>query len=227
MEAQEQECFSERSRLRPDQFYPLNVSREELTSQALDGMHAVMIGGAGEYSATRDYPWTPSLFDVVYRARDRKLPVFGSCWGHQILARAFGGEVIYDGARAELGCGLVELTPEGQRDELFGTLPQRFRVNMGHHDRVSRMPEDAVELAFNASQRFQAFRMADAPIYGTQFHSELDADRERERVIAYRDYYAELAPEDAFQGVLASLADTTDVDHLLHDFVKSFIVDGT
>ena len=36
---------------------------------------------------------------------------------------------------------------------------------------------DGVELAISDTQPHQAFRMAGKPMYGTQFHSELDARR--------------------------------------------------
>lgn len=90
---------------------------------------------------------------------------------------------------------------------------------MGHHDRVRRLPPGAVELAAN-DQPHQAFRLRRAPVYGTQFHSELDADRERERLIHYRDHYREDLPSaEEFEAVLNSLAPTTAVDGLLHRFL--------
>ena len=223
MVAQEQVCFLERCRLEPGQLRSVNVVRERLHAGLLDGADALLIGGAGEYSATEDYAWMADLLDVVREATDRGLPTFGSCWGHQVIARALGGEVIYDGDRAELGCLPVELTEAGQRDELFRGFPARFQANMGHHDRVSRLPPGAVELAFNASQRNQAFRMGGKPVYGTQFHSELDAERERERLLCYRPFYTEIETEEEFQAILAGLADTTEVDHLLHDFLLTFV----
>ena len=71
-----------------------------------------------------------------------------------------------------------------------------------------------------------AFEAITAPVYGTQFHSELDADAERERLIAYRDYYVEeLGSEEQLQSTIASLADTTEVDHLLHDFLRVCVCD--
>lgn len=220
---QEQTCFLERCRLEPHQLTSFNVVRARPHPGLLDGADTLMIGGAGEYSATQDYAWMTDLLALVQAATRRSLPTFGSCWGHQVIARALGGEVIYDGARAELGCLDVELTAAGRTDELLNGFPARFRANMGHHDRVTVLPPDAVELAFNALQRNQAFRIKGKPIYGTQFHSELDAERERERLLCYRPFYTEIETEEEFQAILAGLADTTEVDHLLHDFLLTFV----
>ncbi len=225
IERQEQRCFVERCRLRIDQFRPVNVVRDLLDLDLLDGIDAVMIGGAGEYSVTRDYAWTEPLLALIRETADRDLPLFGSCWGHQLIARAFGGEVRFDPEHAEFGSRFVKLTEAGEKDHLLRDFPPCFRANMGHHDRVTRLPENAVELAFNASQRNQAFRIAGKPIYGSQFHSELDAERERERLLRYRaNYIEELGSEERFQEILASLVETSEVDHLLHDFLQKFVV---
>lgn len=224
MEMQEQTCFLERCRLSPDQLATANVIRDPLQPTLLDSVDALMIGGAGAYSAMNDYPWMPALLDLIREAAGRHVPTFGSCWGHQVIARAFGGTVVHDSARAELGCGSVRLTDAGQRDPLFERFPPQFKANMGHHDRVVDLPPNAVELAAN-EQPNQAFRIDGVPIYGTQFHSELDAERERERLIAYRDFYREDMPDEAeFQAVLDDLAETTEVDHLLFDFLTTFAV---
>lgn len=221
MEAQERACFVERCRIEEAQLTTCSTIRDALTPDLLDGYDALLIGGAGEYSAYEDHPWTPALLELVRVAGERRLPTFGSCWGHQVIARTFGGSVIYDTERAELGACDMQLTDAALSDPLFGAYPRHFLANTGHHDRVAHLPEGAVELAFNASQRNQAFRMHDRPMYGTQFHSELDADAERERLIAYRDYYSEEMGSDVlFQTTLASLADTTEVDHLLYDFLR-------
>ncbi len=225
IERQEQECFLERCRLRREQLATINVVREPVAPEALDGFDALMIGGAGEYSALDTPAWMPPLLETLRAAVRRHLPTFGSCWGHQLLARAFGGRVVHDPDRAELGSGEVELTAAGRTDPLFSRFPRRFTVNMGHHDRVAELPPNAVELAFNASQRNQAFRLAGRPVYGTQFHSELDAARERERLVAYRSYYkADLPTEAEFQRVLDDLKEVTEVDDLLYDFLMTFVV---
>jgi hypothetical protein len=74
--------------------------------------------------------------------------------------------VIHDVDRAEMGCHHVELTEAGQEDELFKDFPTSFMANMGHHDRVSVLPENGIELAFNQTQPNEAFRIRNKPIYG-------------------------------------------------------------
>lgn len=221
---QEQVCFVERCRVPHEQFRIVNVGRGDVPApDHLDDVDAVLIGGAGKFSAADDYEWTPAVLAFIRRVVDEGLPLFGSCWGHQIIARALGGRVVYDPERSELGCGWVSLTDAALKDPLFHRFPRRFQANMGHHDRVVELPPTAVELAHN-DQRYQAFRLADAPVYGTQFHSELDAERERERILVYREYYRDALPdEETVQRVLKNLADTTEVDHLLYDFLTTFV----
>jgi len=216
---EEQESFRARCGLGPDAFLLTNALRDDLSPALLDGVDAVMIGGAGAYSVTMTYDWTPALIDLCHACADRGIPLFGSCWGHQFIARAFGGEVVHDPDRAEMGTHEVVLTDAGHADPLFGTLPNRFATQMGHQDRVARLPAGAVELATNDRAPHQAFRLGDAPIYGTQFHTELDEETERQRLLAYRDHYAEMADEAAFQSVLDTLRPSPEADDLLRRFL--------
>lgn len=225
IELQEQECFLERCRIDPRQLRAVNVLRDDIRPELLRGFDALMIGGAGEFSATEDYPWMGPVLDLVRYAYEIDFPTFGSCWGHQLIARALGGRIIHDSELAELGCHPVSLTDAGRDDPLFGNFPDRFLANMGHHDRVEMLPPDAVELAVSDTQPHQAFRMDGRRMYGTQFHSELDAFRERQRLYAYRDHYPEIAADESFQAVLNNLADTSAVDNLLHDFLVKCVLD--
>ena len=225
MEIQEQECFVERTRLEWSQVVSLNVAHSDLSELSLNEYDVLLIGGAGEYSATADYPWMNDLLKLIQTAYDNKFPTFGSCWGHQVIARALGGTVIHDPGLSEMGCLPISLTEAGEVDRLFTDFPASFLANMGHHDRVTELPKDAVQLAVSDTQPNEAFRMLDAPMYGTQFHSELDAHRERERLIRYRPLYKSALPtEEVYQKVMSSLAETTEVDHLMHDFLLKFVV---
>lgn len=222
--SQEQDCFIERCLIGGHQLYPVNAPDRFKEVIRLSDFDAMMIGGAGEYSATQDYEWTPFVVDLIKQAYERSLPTFGSCWGHQMIARALGGEVRYDREKTEMGCHWIELNESGMSDELFGAFPRRFKANMGHHDRVTKLPPDAIELAVSDTQPYQAFRLAGKPMYGTQFHSELDAQREKDRLYAYRDHYDEVETEAEFQSIIDGLAETTEVDGLLHQFLMKFVL---
>jgi GMP synthase (glutamine-hydrolysing) len=130
-------------------------------------------------------------------------------------------------SQAELGCLPIFLTDAGKADPLFASFPSQFDANMGHHDRVLDLPPDAIELAIGRTQPNEAFRMVGKPIYGTQFHSELDAAREKDRLIRYRPYYRDEMPdEEQFNRIVQSLRETTEVDHLMADFLKLFVVES-
>jgi GMP synthase (glutamine-hydrolysing) len=189
-ERQEQLCFLERTGLAPEQLVSINlVERSRLGWTDVRGADAVMIGGAGSHSVTRTYAFTAALTEVVLRLVDEGRPLFGSCWGHQFLAKALGGLVITDPYRGEVGTFAVELTERGVGDPLFAGCPQRFNVQLGHHDRVETLPPGVEELAFSEVCRNQALRVRGKPIYGTQFHSEMNVGHMRERLAMYRDTY--------------------------------------
>ena len=223
---QELHCFADRCKVAPGQIYSTNlIDGTPINKSLLDDMHTCMIGGAGEFSALDDYDWMQPTLDLINVMVQDGFPLFGSCWGHQLIARAEGGKVIHDVAKAELGCREITLTDAGKQDELMGKFPVTFFANMGHHDRVITLPDSAVELAFSESQPNQAFRLRGLPIYGTQFHSELDAASERERLITYRRFYLNALPsEDAFQQVMDELRETTEVDMLLSMFLDHFVL---
>lgn len=222
MLAEERASFAARCGLAVEQVETVNALDEPLTTGALDGVDALFIGGAGAHSVTETFVWTDSLVALCHAAAGRGLPTFGTCWGHQFLARAFGGQVVHDATRAEMGVHTVRLTGAGRADALFGTLPDAFEAQMGHHDRVSVLPPGAVELACNEMAPFQAFRMGDAPVYGAQFHPELDAAAAHGRLVTYRAHYPEGGDDAAFEAMLAALRPTPHADRLLRRFLELY-----
>lgn len=223
---EERQTFVKRCRLRSDQLDAITVFTHQMEPSVLVGYDAVFIGGAGALSAYKEYDWMPDLLALVRYMVDENIPLFGSCWGHQVIARALGGRVINDPDRTEIGCFSVELTKAGRKDELFSRFPHTFKANQGHQDRVDMLPQSAIELALSEIAPFQAFRISDKPVYGTQFHSELDKETEKSRLLTYRDYYPHATPPEKFQEILDSLEDTPEVDRLLHEFLLLFAVES-
>jgi GMP synthase (glutamine-hydrolysing) len=218
---QEQSCFIERCRVARRQFDFINlVDNPEIRWHHVKDAHAVLIGGAGAFSVTREHPFTAPLRDVMRRVIEDGRPVFGACWGHQFLADLGGGTVIEDKEQSEVGTFPIRLTKAGTADPLFAEFPERFHVQLGHNDRVSELGSGWLDLAQSELCPCQIIRLDDKPIYGTQFHSEMDEERLRERILIFlKDYVAD---EEAYQKVLRSLRPSIEADRLLELFLERY-----
>ncbi|KAI8662390.1 GATase domain-containing protein [Fusarium sp. Ph1] len=84
----------------------------------LSNISAIMITGS-KYSAVENDPWVPSLLDYVKQAYQAEIPIAGFCYGHQIIARALGGQVTFSPEGYELG--VQEVTPSSQGVHILGT----------------------------------------------------------------------------------------------------------
>ena len=185
---QEVRCFARALECRLDQIEVCDLLSQRPTDQTLGKVDCVLIGGSGRYSATATGVWLDRTFDLLCELVERAKPTFASCWGFQAMARALGGTVVTDRHRAELGTIGLRLTDAGKQDRLFGTLPAKFFVQLGHEDTVTQLPAEAICLASSTLVDNQAFVIAGKPIYGTQFHPELDLRTLLQRVEAYPEY---------------------------------------
>jgi GMP synthase (glutamine-hydrolysing) len=218
---QEQSAFIEHCGVAPQQMRFVNVVEEPAIAWSdVADAHAVLIGGAGAYSVTHRHPFTEPLTELVLELIERGRPVFGVCWGHQFLAAVTGGAVITDGDQSEVGTFGVTLTAEGFADPLFADTRSPFWAQLGHNDSAVALGPGWRELARSERCRFQAIRLDGRPVYGTQFHCELDERRLRERLLVYLDDYVK--DDDEHQRILRGLRPSVDADRLLSRFLELY-----
>lgn len=215
-------CFLERLQMAPERVHSVNVVEERVpTAREAKAFDLVILGGAGAHAAYDEHSFTAPLIDLVRELVEVGRPFFGSCFGHQFLARALGGRVTNDPSREEIGTFDITLNSIGRDDELFEGFPEVFPVHLGHHDRVVEMPADLVSLARSELCPHQVLRVPGKPIYGTQFHCEMSEQHMRDRLLMYAADY--LPDDDPLAALDRRLRSTERVDGLLRRFVDVFL----
>ncbi len=219
---QEQSCFIERCLVGRDQFTFINiVETPNVSWNDVKDAHAIFVGGAGAFSVKEDHRFTAPLHDLVHEIIERDRPLFGACWGHQFLVKATGGTVVEDPEQEEIGTFSVSLTPEGIDDPLFGAFPSPFWAQLGHKDSVTNLGPGWRELGYSERSRNQAIRLGGKPVYGTQFHSELNEERLRERLLVYLDDYIG-GDHDEFEKIIRALRPSIDADRMMARFLELY-----
>ena len=112
--------------------------------------------------------YEPGSPDVDPGILDLGVPVLGICYGHQLMARALGGEVAATGAREY---GATAVTVEG--GALLRDLPAEDTVWMSHGDAVVRAPEGFRVTARTAGTPIAGMEDPERGMYAVQFHPEV------------------------------------------------------
>jgi len=200
----------------------VDARREALPEPAWAGV--IVTGSAA--SVYDGDEWIGRGEDFLRRAADRRVPIYGICFGHQLVARAFGGRVEKCAHGWELGTARVRLTAEGRGDPLFSGLPQEFPAQQTHGDVVTELPRGATRLAENAHWPIQAFRLGER-IWGTQFHPEFTLAIVRGMVKAFsRTLAAEALAaarpkgQSVAEWLLSGLGESRESEACLRNFVE-------
>jgi GMP synthase (glutamine-hydrolysing) len=167
-----------------DEAVVVNVEAgEELPGR--EGFAGAIVTGSGAMVTDRAQ-WSERSAQWLREAAHAGLPLFGICYGHQLLAHALGGEVGNHPAGREMGTIGLELHPSAAADPLFAGLPERFPAQATHLQTVLRAPDGATVLARSAHDACHAFRWGDRA-WGVQFHPEFSAGHMRGYVRARQD----------------------------------------
>jgi GMP synthase (glutamine-hydrolysing) len=142
----------------------------------------VVVTGSAS-SVTERAPWMLRVEDYLRVLVRERVPTFGICFGHQLLAQALGGSATKNPLGREIGT--VDFAVLGS-DPLLDDIVRPLRANATHVDAVDRLPEGATVLARTRLDPHAVVRFSEAA-WGVQFHPEMDADVVRGYIEARRD----------------------------------------
>jgi GMP synthase (glutamine-hydrolysing) len=179
----------------------------------LAGYDGVAITG----SALNVYDGGPSVDRQVELTREvlkSKTPLFGSCWGLQLITVAAGGVVRANPKGREIGIGRrIALTPAGRTHPMFTGKNSVFDAVTVHLDEVEVLAPGTTVLATNAYSGVQAaeIRVEGAVAWGVQYHPEFSL---ADMAAIVRRYGSRLMREGFFADAAARDAYVADLDTL-------------
>lgn len=189
---------------------------EGQTPLGADAYRAVLITGSPAM-VTDHESWSEQTAQWLRQAAAQRLPMFGVCYGHQLLAYALGGAVDFNPQGRELGTQTIDCLPAAEGDPLMAGLPVSFPAQLLHAQTITRLPDGAVTLARSALDAHQLVRLAPG-IYSSQFHPEFGPEFLRAHLIRYQAVYAREGLDAA--ALAANLKPTPTAASLLRRFLR-------
>lgn len=157
-----------------DLCFPADPGANLPDAGGLAGYDAVALTG----SSLNIYDMTPEITAQIDLARQvfaSGTPVFGSCWGLQILTTAAGGVVRRNPKGREMGFARKIVPNEaGRAHPMLAGRPAAFDAPAIHQDEVETMAPGTTLLASNGMSEVQAveIRVGKATAWAVQYHPE-------------------------------------------------------
>ncbi len=99
-----------------------------------------------------------------------KLPLLGVCYGAQLMAHTFGGEVQ---ASEHREYGRANLSFVDATNPLFHSISNHSQVWMSHADTITRIPSNFNIISSTKDVKFAGYQIQGESTFGIQFHPEV------------------------------------------------------
>ncbi len=142
------------------QIVPSSISAAEI--RALAPQAIILSGGPSSVYAD----CAPKIDEAIFTLG---IPVFGICYGFQVMAAALGGVVSQTG-KSEFGRTQINVVTTSK---IFSSLPESQKVWMSHGDAVTQVPSGFIICGSTADTSIAAFEDESAKFAGVQFHPEV------------------------------------------------------
>ncbi len=212
--------FRHAMRLEPAQLRVVRVDAGEPLPKPREVAGAVITGSAAMVTERAD--WSERTAGWIRDAVDTQTPLFGVCYGHQLMAHALGGTVGWLPAGREIGTQTITLGASVDGDGP-DDLPQAFPAHTTHRQSVLVPPPGAEVLARSELDPNQLLRYA-PHAFSTQFHPEFTAAAMRAYIAARADALREEGLDPV--ALEASVGETEAARALLERFAHAALARG-
>ncbi len=189
----------------------LDGVREELPPY--DTLAGVIIMGSLSM-VTEKSDWMLRLSKNIVELTEKKIPLLGICFGHQLIAQALGGEVGYNPNGLEIGTAKLTRHASAENDVLFNKIPESFSAQTVHFQSVLQLPPNAECLAESDLDPHHAFRVGNCT-WGVQFHPEFTAEIMNDSIVNLKEHIT-----DTLESRLKQVSNTEDAKQILIRFAK-------
>jgi len=188
----DQQCFIEASGYPAERFHFVSAIENEFP-KSLDDYAGVILGGSGEFWISQgdgEGTWMDWSYDFITKVLEENVPLFGVCFGYQLLALHQGAKIVHDESMQETGAFDTTLLEESKNDPIFSKFPQIFDAQYGHKDTIVDFTENMIPLARTEKVPMNSFRLEGKDAWGILFHPELNKSRLVYRVEKFFPNYA-------------------------------------
>jgi len=159
--------------------------------------------------------WSERTAQWLRQAAAYGLPMFGVCYGHQLLSHAFGGKVGCNPAGRSAGTMAVTRLEAATDDPLLHEVPDSFPAHMLHTQVVLEPPPGALVLASSPKDPYHMLKLG-PNIYSAQFHPEFSTDF----VKAHLRYYTDTYRQNGIDTACACVSETPQSMAILRRFLQ-------
>lgn len=142
------------------ELHPHTITAEEIKEMNPKGI--IFSGGPNSVYGDGAFHCDEKIFELG-------LPIFGICYGMQLMTMHFGGKV-EKAKHREYGKAILKLE---NQSKLFADLPEEQTVWMSHGDLVVEAPQDFTVDGTNPSCPIAAMSNEKRSMYAVQFHPEV------------------------------------------------------
>lgn len=160
------------SRYFQDDLEIFNASNLEFPAELDKYDHIILSGSEDSILNERDY--IVKEMELLRKAMEYQIPILGICFGHQLIARALLGiQGVRKAHKPEIGWKHVTFFKDTPLTE---GIQKDFFIFNSHFDEVCNLTNEFEILARSKMCEVQAFKIKGVPVWGIQFHPEIDIE---------------------------------------------------